>query len=107
MRRPGGSAARVALRGWRRGWRTRVRPLWREARPTLLLAAALTSLTLGTIGYLHLPKHDYNVLDALYRAIQLFGLGGAVEEKVPLTLQIARILAPVVTGVAAVQAVLG
>lgn len=97
---------RIPVRGWRRWWRATVRPMWREARPTLLLIAALASLTLGTIGYLQLPGHHYDVLDALYRAIQLFALGGAVEEKVPVALQIARILAPVVTGVAAVQAVL-
>jgi voltage-gated potassium channel Kch len=100
-------ALRAGVRRWRRGWRHAVRPLLREVRPTAMLAAAIASLTLGTIGFLDLSSKHYDVLDALYRAIQLFGLGsGNLDPPVPTTLQIARLLAPIVTGVAAVGAVL-
>jgi voltage-gated potassium channel Kch/preprotein translocase subunit Sss1 len=102
-----GARIRAGLRRWRRAWRRAVRPLWREARPTLMLLVAIAALVLGTVGFMDLPGKHFSFADALYRAIQLFGLGsGALDQPVPTTLQIARIIAPLVTGVAAVSAVL-
>ena len=66
------------------------------------------SLVLGTIGYLRLTSvtPPYDFLDALYRAITLFAFGGTAPPPIPVTLQIARITAPLVTGYAALGTVL-
>jgi TrkA-N domain/RyR domain len=66
------------------------------------------SLVLGTIGYLQLTSVSppYGFLDALYRAITLFAFGGTAPPPIPVTLQIARITAPLVTGYAALGTVL-
>ncbi len=104
---------------WRRAaalYRVRLRPRWREIRPIILIALFLGVLVLGTIGFYdwarppfdtvanHRP--DYSIFDAFYRSLLLFGLGGAVDPPVPTTLQIARIVAPLLTGLAAIQGLL-
>lgn len=85
-----------------------VRARWREIRAPLLLAVAVASLVLGTIGYLQLTSVSppYDFLDAFYRAITLFAFGGTAPPPIPVTLQIARIMAPLVTGYAALGTVL-
>ena len=85
-----------------------VRSRWRAIRGPLLLATAVGSLVLGTIGYLQLTSVSppYGFLDALYRAITLFAFGGTAPPPIPVTLQIARITAPLVTGYAALGTVL-
>jgi TrkA-N domain/RyR domain len=85
-----------------------VRSRWRALRGPLLLATAVGSLVLGTIGYLQLTSVSppYGFLDALYRAITLFAFGGTAPPPIPVTLQIARITAPLVTGYAALGTVL-
>jgi hypothetical protein len=99
-----GMALRRRLRGV---WRGRVRPTWRAVRPVAMLAAAVTVLTLGTVGYMDLPvsagQKPLGLLDAVYRSFTLFGFGGTIEPPVPLTLQIARVLGPLLTGYAAVR----
>ena len=93
-------------------WRGKLRPYWRDARPIAVVLAGIAVIVLGTIGYLDhndgLPKPDpdFGVLDALYRAVALFGLAGSVDPPVPLELNIARILGPLVFGYAALQALL-
>ena len=90
-------------------WRRRLRPYWRDVRPIAVVAAGLAVIVLGTIGYLEYSDEKdlgYDTLDALYRAVGLFGLTGGVEPPVPTTLQIARLLGPVVFGYAALQALL-
>jgi voltage-gated potassium channel Kch len=67
-----------------------------------MLAAAV--LILGTLGFQDV--YDEKPFDSLYRALGLFGLGGAVDHRVPTTLQVARILGPVITGYAAIQGLL-
>ena len=82
-------------------------PVWKEVRPPLLVGLGLTVLVLGTVGFEQVPEHNYGFLDALYRAITLFAFGsGAVEPPVPLALQVARILGPLLTGYAAVGTIL-
>lgn len=81
-----------------RGLRVR----WRQLRPAILLALGAAALILGTIGFEQLKGTNYGFFDSAYRAITLFGLGGSVGPPVPTTLQIARIIAPVLTGYAAV-----
>jgi voltage-gated potassium channel Kch len=78
---------------------------WRAARPIVVVAAGLGVIVLGTIGYL--DKHpEYDFFDASYRAIGLFGLTGNEAPPIPWTLQVARLLGPVVFGYAALQALL-
>ena len=85
-----------------------VRARWRTIRAPLLLGTAAMSLVLGTIGYLQLTSVTprYGFLDALYRSITLFAFGGTAAPPIPVTLQIARITAPVLTGYAALGTVL-
>ena len=73
-----------------------------------MLTIGVGSLVLGTVGYLrlHSVKPHYGFLDALYRAITLFVFGGAAPPPIPVSLQIARICAPLLTGYAAIGAVI-
>lgn len=97
-----------ALRAARMTWRGAIRRKWHDVRAPVLLALGIAALVLGTIGYLQLRTvtPGYGFLDAFYRSITRFAFGGSVIPPVPLTLQIARILAPVLTGYAAIGAVL-
>lgn len=97
-----------ALTRLRRIWRSGVRERWQVLRGPILLTIGVSSLVLGTIGYLQLTSVTprYGLLDALYRAMTLFAFGGAATPPIPVTLQIARILAPLLTGYAAIGAVL-
>jgi voltage-gated potassium channel Kch len=97
-------ALALARRIWRRG----VRERWQVARGPVLLTIGLGSLILGTIGYLQLTSVTprYGPLDAVYRAMTLFAFGGAAVPPIPPALQIARICAPLLTGYAAIGAVL-
>jgi voltage-gated potassium channel Kch len=81
-----------------------VRPAWRQARPFVVLALALTVVVLGTIGFGRVYPND-SVADSFYRALTLFGLGGA-GSSVPWELGIARVLGPLITGYAAIQGLL-
>ncbi len=81
-----------------------MQPAWKEVRGVVLIGLGLTVLVLGTIGFEQLHSAKYGFLDALYRATTLFGFGGGVEPPVPTTLQIARIMAPILTGYAAIGA---
>jgi voltage-gated potassium channel Kch len=85
-----------------------VRGRWRAIRAPLLLGIAVMSLVLGTIGYLQLTSvtPPYGFLDALYRSITLFAFGGTAPPPIPVTLHIARITAPILTGYAALGTVL-
>lgn len=88
----------------RRAWHLRVKPVWRSARPFVVISAALAVLVLGTIGF-HDALH-LNFGDSLYNAIQLFGFGGSVPKSPPWQLQVARFLGPVLVGYAAVRGLL-
>src|SRR5437588_654112 len=88
--------------------RLKLRPLWRQARPFVVIALAIVVMVLGTIGFHspHIRNPGETVFDSFYRALTLFGLGGVVSGKVPTELQIARILGPIITGYAAIQGLL-
>jgi hypothetical protein len=107
---PSPGAVQETLRSARRTWRQH-RGRWHNIRPVVLLGLGVVSLVLGVIGYLQLGKingleRPYGFLDALYRAIGLFAFGGTVSPPVPWTLQVARILAPILTGYAVIGTVL-
>ncbi|MBV9837666.1 MAG: NAD-binding protein [Solirubrobacterales bacterium] len=105
--------AQRTLRSARLTWRRRVKPRWHDVRPPALLALGITVLVLGTIGFSEVTVQTargvlihYGFWDSLYRAITLFVFGGSVTPPIPLALQIARIIAPVLTGYAAVGTIL-
>jgi hypothetical protein len=100
---PRGAPRTKRLRQWRR---SRLQPVWLALRPVTLLVLVLLVLVLGTIGYSQLEKPGYSAFDSFYLALGLFTLGGDVTPPVPVELQVARIVAPIVTGYAVVQAVL-
>jgi voltage-gated potassium channel Kch len=91
---------RTPRRRWIHAQRLKVRRVWRRFRPLLLIGTALAVVILGTIGFQRVYSEE--VFDSFYRAIGLFGLGGAVASP-PWELQVARILGPLVTGYAAIQ----
>lgn len=94
-----------SLRMRRRRWRESFKPRWNQAREPVLAAVALAALILGTIGFLQAPKQHFTFFDAVYRALSLFIFGGAVSYKVPIALQIARVLAPFALGWSAVRGI--
>jgi hypothetical protein len=76
---------------------------------TIVAGLALLALILGYLGLRDVYEDEqYSRTQILYRSLQLFVLeSGAVEtDSVPLTLEIARILAPAVAAYAAVRAVI-
>ncbi|MEA2176743.1 MAG: hypothetical protein QOG77_40, partial [Solirubrobacteraceae bacterium] len=92
-----------AGRIWR-WWHAQAGGSFRRARVPLLLMLVPVVLGLGTWGFLAMKKPDYDVADSLYRSVTLFGFGGAVEQRLPLQLNVARFVAPLITGYAAVGA---
>jgi hypothetical protein len=105
---PKNEPAPLRIRAWRAvytfdaaiGRKTRHR--WHQLRPAILLGLGAAALVLGTIGFSQLRDTGFNFWDSAYRSATLFGLGGAVTPPVPTSLQIARIIAPVLTGYAAI-----
>jgi CheY-like chemotaxis protein len=99
---------RTARRRWLHAQRLKLRPLWRQARPFVVIALAIAVLVLGTVGFHEksIRSSGETVFDSFYRALTLFGLGGVVGKKIPVELQIARILGPIITGYAAIQGLL-
>lgn len=98
------------LRRVRSIWRDRGAPVWKQFRPIAIVGLAATVLVLGTIGFQEYQRihhgTSYSVLDALYRSLQLFGFGGNLDPPVPVTLQIARLLGPVLAGYALIRGIL-
>ena len=88
---PSGSVG--ARRGTERR-RDQLQRVWRQVRPYAIGTFAATAVVLGAVGFTDLEP-ERSTSSAVYRALQLFALGsGAVDGEVPLTLEIARFLAP-------------
>ena len=81
---------------------------FRENQWALVALLAALAVVLGYVGFEGLPEGgELSAADSLYRTIQLFVLeSGAVPPPVPWPLEVARVLAPLVTVYAAVGAVL-
>ena len=88
--------------------RRRLRSGWRDARPFVLMALTLVTVALGLWGFERAAAtRDGDVLDQLYRTTQLFGFGaGDQPPPVPWQLQVARVLAPLLVGYAAIRGLL-
>lgn len=82
--------------------RRRIQRLRRRARPLVVSLAAVIVVVFGVVGF---KVAHVATLDALYRAIQLFGFGGSVGDHPNTWLQIARFLGPVLVGYAAIRGV--
>ncbi len=88
----------------RRLWRARLRPLWRDLRAPLIICAGLAVIVLGTIGF---DQDGDTGWEAFFHSFQLFTLGaGNVDSEAPLVLNIARVLGPLLVGVAAIRGLL-
>ncbi|MFL5870001.1 MAG: RyR domain-containing protein [Solirubrobacterales bacterium] len=92
---------------FRRFWRRRVRPTWRELQAPLVLLAAIAVVVFGTIGYSHSSREDFDGWEAFFKSFQLFGFaGGDVNSDDPLSLNFAKILGPLLVGYAAIRGLL-
>jgi hypothetical protein len=81
-----------------------VRPRWYALRPWVIVLSVVAVLVLGTWGA-EREHPSFSLFDSFYFALSLFTLGGSFEPPVDPVLQAARILAPLITGYAVVQAV--
>lgn len=90
-------------------WHLRLRYCLREHQWPLIGLSWLIVLGLGFVGYskhLAAAEEPMSAWDALYRAIQLFVLeGGRLSEETFWEFEVARFLAPVVTGYTALQGI--
>jgi hypothetical protein len=88
--------------------RRRLRRRWRRWSWAAIGLLALASLVLGHVGYRAYFEDTGQAgshADAFYRSLQLFGLEGGDVDPVPWQLQIARFLAPIVTALALIRAI--
>jgi hypothetical protein len=98
--RPGRIASRL-----RHVRRSSLRPFWHAIRPVAILLSVATVFVLGTIGA-EAEYPSYTLFDSFFAALSLFTLGGSFEPPLPASLQIARALAPILTGYAVIQALI-
>lgn len=89
--------------GLRRLWRSRLRPVWRDLRAPIIIVLGLAVIVFGTIGYSKLGDDGW---EALFKSFQLYAFGGTLESGDPLVLNIARVLGPLLVGVAAIRGLL-
>ena len=90
--------------------RRRLRRAWRKWSWAAIGALAFGTLLVGYLGfraYFGDSPENGSPGDALYRSVQLFGLEGGAVHPVPWQLQIARLLAPLVTALTVVRAIVG
>ena len=98
----------AALNRGRYGFRPWLAQAWRENRWTVLLLLSLVALALGYLGFQENARatgQQRSAGDLMYLAVQLFTMNsGAVDQPVGWKLEVARVLAPLVTAVAALEA---
>ena len=91
----------------RRFWRAKMRPLWRDLRGPIVLFLALAVVVLGTIGFTQPSGGDLRWWEGLFKSVQLFGFAaGDVTSDSPVSLNVARVLGPLIVGYAAVRGLL-
>src|SRR5918997_750859 len=82
---------------------------WMSRVWVLVAALAILAFVLGLVGFRELHGGQYSWTELVYRSLQLFVLeSGALEQpgaQAPLTLELARILAPAVAAYAAIRAI--
>ena len=90
---------------WRRYdglWRKHIRPFWQDQQTLIIGVLLLLTLILAIIGFKKcLPQLSF--LDYFYLTIQLFVLEfGSVPAPIPWQLELARLLAPIISAYAAI-----
>ncbi len=88
-------------------WRERLRPWWYDYEWPVVGAVAAVLLALGYWGFLLYGRAAHKTpffWDLLFQSCQLFVLQTSVESPMPWQLNVARLLAPLVAGYTAVQA---
>jgi hypothetical protein len=95
----------MGVRTW---WRERGRPTWQTIRWPFLGGLAVLALLLGYLGFrehFRLTAEERSPLGVLYLSLQLFTMeSGSIPPPIPWTLEVARLLAPLVALSAAVTA---
>ncbi len=90
--------------------RRRLLAFWTDVRWPLIGLLALISLALGMQGFMIYHRSigtQYNLLDAFYQSIQLFGMESVEAQPLgvmPWQLQVTRLLSPLIAAIAVVQA---
>ena len=79
--------------------------MWRGRRWQLIGIGALAAFVLGFVGYWDNQSDEWHVV--MYESLQLFALESNTQADANVYLTIARVLAPIVAGVAVVQAAAG
>ena len=91
----------------RKIWRERLRPWWHDYEWPVVGVIALMVVGLGFYGFrlqTLLDKKTPYFLDLLFQAFQLFVLQISVSSPMPWQLNVARLLAPLIAGYTALQA---
>jgi hypothetical protein len=90
-------------------WRNKLRPWWYDYEWPIIGCLGVAAMVLGYIGFrLQLKQADevpLEQVDLLFRSAQLFVLQISVDPPMPWQLNLARILAPLVAGYTAIQAI--
>ena len=88
--------------------RETLRPWWYDWEWPVIGGLAIAAMVLGYIGFHNQLKQDGEIpierVDLLFRAAQLFVLQISVDPPMPWQLNVARLLAPLVAGYTAIQA---
>ena len=95
------------MRRLRRLWRESLRPWWNDYEWPVVGVVALAALALGFQGFCIqtlAERRPLYFLDMLFQAFQLFVLQVSVQSPMPWQLNVARLLAPLVAGYTALQA---
>ena len=91
----------------RKFWRETLRPWWHDYEWPVVGVLALVALVLGFCGFelqARAEQKPLYFLDMLFQSFQLFVLQISVESPMPWQLNVARLLAPLVAGYTALQA---
>jgi len=79
---------------------------WRDHLGLVVGCLTVAALVLGYVGYRQAAGAGLSAADALYGSLQLFVMESSLEPGVPLPLNIARFLAPLVVGYVAAEVLL-
>jgi TrkA-N domain/RyR domain len=88
----------------RKFWRANFRPHWRNVRAPVVIVLGFSVIVLGTWGF---TDEGYDFWEALFKSFQLYGFAaGDLETGDPVALNVAKVLGPLLVGVAAVRGLL-
>jgi hypothetical protein len=91
----------------RKFWRETIRPWWYDYEWPVIGGVALAAVILGCIGFrlqLLAEQKPVELVDLIFRSFQLFVLQISVDPPMPWQLNVARVVAPLVAGYTAIEA---